>query len=77
MLHTHTHSQILTIGVPLDADVWYTITLRNLGQGSSMLQIMVNGEMANHTGSFEGINFEVFDGPLFIGGHPSTSSIQV
>lgn len=77
MASVHAHTQFQTIGQPLDPDVWYTVTLSSLGQGSSTLQVTVNGETATHTGSFEGVNFEVFDGPLFIGGHPLTSSIQV
>ena len=73
-----TSSQIISRGDPLDANVWYTATLRNLSSGSQAVQLEVNNQtVLLIPGEFAGINFDVFDGPLYVGGHPSLDMIQV
>ena len=73
-------SQIISRGDPLDANVWYTATLHNLssGTGSQGVRLEINNQPVLLTlGEFAGINFDVFNGPLYVGGHPSLDMIQV
>lgn len=70
--------QILSHGDPLDTNVWYTVTLRNLTLGNQGFVLEINSEqVALIIGDFEGFDFDIFDGPLYIGGHPSFGMIQV
>jgi len=71
-------SQIISRGDPLDANVWYTATLRNLSSGSQAVRLEINNQpVLLIPGEFAGINFDIFDGPLYVGGHPSLDVIQV
>ena len=67
------------MGEPLDTDTWYIVTLRNLSHGSDGLQVDINGQPAPSmmTSEFSGVDFGIFDGPLYIGGHPNVSAILV
>ena len=59
--------------------MWYNATLRGLGGSGADagdLQLEVNQELAT-VGNVTGVNFENLDGPLYIGGHPSISTIMV
>lgn len=57
---------------------WYTVEFIGLGGGGSRFTLSVDDITVPHTpASFPGINFNVFSGPLYVGGHPSLSEIQV
>ena len=69
--------QILTVTEPLDTDTWYTVILRNLSSTGD-LRMEINGVDVTFIASISsGVDFSVFDGPLYIGGHPNVSAIQV
>ena len=70
--------QILSRGYPLDTNAWYTATLRNLTLGNQGVVLEINNDQVLLiSGEFAGINFDIFDGPLYIGGHPFLNTIQV
>ena len=50
-----------------------------MGLSSETVTVMVNGVTTptNISGQFSGVDFNQFDGPLYIGGHPDLSMIQV
>lgn len=52
--------------------------LSGLSQGGSAVSLSINGQMVrlSNTG-FPGVNFNSFNGPLYIGGHPSLATIGV
>jgi hypothetical protein len=71
--------QVLFQSIELESGVWYNATLRGLGGSGADagdLQLEVNQELAT-VGNVTGVNFENLDGPLYIGGHPSISTIMV
>ena len=62
----------------LAKNTWYTIELRHLSQGSSGLEMYLNNvSLSFSTDQFSGINFNVLNGPLYIGGHPQPKRIEV
>lgn len=68
----------IVIGTPLTPNLWYTVRLEQLRQGSSAFNITINGALlAVNASQFSGLDFGQFDGPLFIGGHPNLSTIRV
>lgn len=70
--------QILSRGYPLDTNAWYTATLRNLTLGNQGVVLEINNDQVLLISrEFAGINFDIFDGPLYIGGHPFLNTIQV
>jgi len=69
--------QINSTGSPLTSNLWYTVIVRNLAQGSNSLAIEVNGSPISFTSSSSsGVSFAVFNGPLFIGGIPDPTQVQ-
>ena len=59
-------------------DTWYSVELDGLGAGSLGVTLSVNGIMVTLTNeAFPGIDFSIFSGALYIGGHPSLSTLQV
>ena len=70
--------QISSIGLAFLRDLWYEVELLGLGQGSSGFMLIVDGQTVAHTQpEFSGIDFNIFSGPLYIGGHPELAAIQV
>ena len=54
--------------------------MRSIGKGSEALQVSVNGFASDFTtisGADTELNLELLDGPLYIGGHPDISIVQV
>ena len=72
-----TFSQI-TSEVSLTPNQFHIVILTQLEEGSEGFSFSVNGVSSPvTTSSFSRVNFAVFEGPLFIGGHPDISTIQV
>ena len=70
--------QITTEGTPLSANLWYTVTLEQLSQGQDAFSVSVNGiPVSFNATDYSRVNFDLFNGPLYIGGHPTLSAIQV
>ena len=67
------------VGAALNANTWHEVTLTDLGGGSEVLQVSVDGSIASFTssGADPPPDIELLDGPLYIGGHPSFTSVQV
>lgn len=70
--------QIVSTGQPFLPNNWYEVDLIGLGIGSLGFLLSVDNEMVPYrSDDFVGIDFNIFNGPLYIGGHPSLSTIQV
>ena len=66
------------MGSQLLSGVWYTIEILGLGVGGTQLSLSINGEAVSISNlRFPAIIFSNFNGPLYIGGHPSLPSIRV
>lgn len=62
----------------LISNSWYRLDLLRLNEGSSGFSLLLNNEsLSVQSDNFEGIDFEVLDGPLYIGGHPNPVAIRV
>lgn len=51
-----------------------------MGAGSDALQVLVNGTVSTHStisGTDTLLDFDLLDGPLYIGGHSNILEIQV
>lgn len=71
-------SQFSSQGDPLIAGVWYTVTLQGLGEGGTDISLSIDGEQVQISNSeFPALSFGNFNGPLYIGGHPSLLTIGV
>ena len=58
--------------------MWYTVEFIGLGLGGTQMSVLINGESVQISNSeFPAINFDNFNGPLYVGGHPSISTIGV
>ena len=68
--------QLLPAG-DLTRGVVHEVQLQGLGAGSDSFTLLFDGSRASTLPDFDAVNFSVFDGPLYIGGHPQPASIQV
>lgn len=70
--------QILQQSEVLSSSTLYNLTLQNLRLGSQGFLVTLNGSpLSTIHGSFSPINFDVLNGPLFVGGHPFLNTLQV
>ena len=70
--------QILQQSEVLSSSVFYNLTLHNLRLGSQGFMVTLNGSpLSTVHGTFSSVNFDVLNGPLFVGGHPSFPTLQV
>lgn len=77
-LSPHHHTQVASQGDQLLSGVWYTVELVGLNQGGSSLSLLINGQVVQLSSStFPGVSFNNFNGPLYIGGHPSLATVGV
>ena len=77
-VHINLFMQILSTGDPFVPNTWYEVELMDLGMGSLGFQIIVSNQTVPYSSTdFTGVDFTNFDGPLYIGGHPSFSTIPV
>ena len=70
----------IEVSTELGVGEWNEVTLRNIGEGTGALQVLVNGVNSDHTtvsGRDTLLNLELLDGPLYIGGHPNILEVQV
>ena len=59
-------------------DFWYDVVILGLSLGGIQLSLSINGEAVSISNSgFLAINFRNFNGPLYIGGHPSLATVGV
>ena len=72
--------QILQLESTLKPNVWHNVTLSGLALGSSNTLLFVNSVLTSTTHSkFDSgsLDFNLLNGPLYIGGHKSPQSINV
>ena len=75
---TSYYLQIIQTESSLLLNSWYKLDLLGLNQGSLGFSILLNNQSVSvQSDSFEGINFEVLNGPLYVGGHPNPLALQV
>ena len=62
----------------LEPSTWYNVTLVDLRLGSQGFHLLLNNNSVPVSlESFSGIDLEVLNGPLFIGGYPALHTLEV
>ena len=70
--------QITHVGSTLSPNMWYNVTVTNLRYGNIGIELLINDVIVSiSTHPFTGLDFNVLNGPLFIGGHQSLQNIEV